>query len=176
MNAFLDFLPALLFLVVYKLFDVYVASGVLIASTFALLAWYWFREKRVHKVHLFTAILASVLGGLTIYLHNDAIIQYKPTLLYGAFALAFAGSQLIGEKVLLERLGQKTLQMPSSIWRKVNMVWALFFVFLAGLNIYVAQHFSYDTWVYFKFPGTGILTFVFLFAHAPFLKRYFPES
>lgn len=176
MKTLLDSLPAVIFLGVYFLKDVYAATIALIVSLFALVAFYWIAEKRLHKAHFITALVALALGGLTIYLHNDTFIQYKPTLVYGIFALALAGSHMIGDKVLLQRMGEKTLPLPEPVWRKVNIAWVVYFAFSAVLNIWVAKNFSYDHWMLFKFPGTVILMFVFMLAHAPFLGKYLQEA
>ncbi|MDM4771136.1 inner membrane-spanning protein YciB [Solimonas sp. SE-A11] len=176
MKFLLDSLPALVFLGAYFLYDIYAATIALIVSLFGLVIFYWFAEKKLHKAHFITALVALALGGLTIYLHNDTFIQYKPTLVYGIFALALAGSHVIGDKVLLQRMGEKSVPLPEPVWRKVNIAWVVYFAFSAVLNIWVAKNFSYDTWMLFKFPGTLILMFVFMVAHAPFLGRYLQEA
>lgn len=176
MNAVLDLAPALLFFVTYLLSDLYVATGVLIGALFGLVLIYWLRERRIHKAHLITAIVAGVLGGLTLYIHDPNFIKLKPTVVYSIFGLVLLGSHLIGDKVLLARLPQKVLQMPDSVWRRVNFIWALFFFGLAALNLYVAQTMSEATWVKFRTFGFSALMFVFLLAHAPFLKDYFPKE
>ncbi|AXQ29227.1 septation protein A [Solimonas sp. K1W22B-7] len=176
MKFLLDSLPALVFLGAYFLFDVYAATIALIVSLFLLVAYYGFTEKRLHKAHFVTALIALALGGLTLYLRNATFIQYKPTLVYGIFALALAGSHLVGDKVLLQRMGEKSFALPDPVWRKVNVAWVVYFAFSAALNIWVAKTFSYDTWMLFKFPGTLILMFVFMLAHAPFLSPYLQEQ
>lgn len=176
MNAALDFAPALIFLGAYFLADIYVATAALIVSLFALVAVYWLRERRIHKVHLITAVVAGVLGGLTLYVRDPDFIKFKPTAVYSIFALALLGSHFIGDRVLLARLPQKVLQMPDAVWRKVNFAWVLFFFSLAALNLYVAHNLSEATWVKFRTFGFTALMFVFLIAHTPFLKNYLPKE
>ncbi|WP_028079048.1 septation protein A [Solimonas soli] len=176
MNALIDFLPALLFLGAYAAYGIYAATAVLIVAMFALVAWYWFREKRLHKAHFVTALVALVLGGLTLYVHDASFIKFKPTAVYAVFALVLLGSHVIGDKVLLARLPQKTIELPDAVWRKVNFAWAVFFAFCAVLNLYVAYNFSEAAWVKFKTFGFTALMFVFLVGHAPFLKRYLPQE
>lgn len=176
MNALIDFLPALLFLGAYAAYGIYVATAVLIVAMFALVAWYWFREHRLHKAHFVTALVALVLGGLTLYVHDARFIKFKPTVVYAVFSLALLGSHVIGDRVLLARLPQKSIELPDAVWRKVNFAWAIFFLGCAVLNLYVAWHYSEAAWVKFKTFGFTTLMFVFLIAHVPFLKRYLPES
>lgn len=175
MNALIDFIPAVAFFVAWKLYGVYVATSVLIVSMFALVAWYWFREHRLHKMHFFTAIVAAILGGITLYVHDARFIKFKPTVIYAAFALVLLGSQVIGETVLLKRLGQKTLELPDPVWRRINIAWAAFFAFSAVLNYIIAFHFSEAVWVNFKVYGFTLLMLVFMLGHLPFIKRYLPE-
>lgn len=176
MNAVLDFAPALIFLGAYVAADIYVATGALIASLFLLVAVYWVRERRVHKAHLVTALVAAVFGGLTLYIHDPVFIKYKPSAVYAIFALVLLGSHFIGDRVLLARLPQKAFQLPDAVWRKVSLAWVVFFVFCAALNLYVAANFSEAFWVNFKTFGFTLLMFVFLIAHLPFLKAYLPKE
>lgn len=176
MKFMLDMLPALVFFGAYFLADIYTATIALIVSLFAVVAIYWLWEKRLHKVHFVTALVALVLGGITVAVHDATFIMYKPTAVYAVFALALLGSHVIGDKVLLARLPQKSVQLPEPIWRKVNFAWAVFFAFCAVLNLYVAANFSEATWVKFKTFGFTALMFVFLLAHAPFLSRYLQQE
>lgn len=176
MNTFVDLLPALLFLGAWKFYDIYVATVVLIVAMFLLVGYYWIREQRLHKTHFVTALVALVFGGLTLYVHDATFIKFKPTVVYGIFALALIGSHFIGDRVLMARLPQKAIELPDPVWRKVNMVWALFFIGCAVLNIYIAFNFSEATWVKFKTFGFTGLMLVFMLAHAPFLKRYLPQE
>jgi intracellular septation protein len=172
----LDFAPALLFFGAYLLFDIYVATAVLIVAAIALVLVYRLWKNHWHKSHLVVAVLATVLGGLTLAIHDPAFIKFKPTAVYGVFALALLGSHFIGDRVLLERLPQKTFTFPPAVWRRVNLAWAVFFLGCAALNLYVAGNYDEATWVKFKTFGFTALIFVFLLAHAPFVSRYLPQE
>jgi intracellular septation protein len=52
----------------------------------------------------------------------------------------------------------------------------VFFAVCAGLNLYVAHHFSEAAWVKFKVIGFTVLPFLFALAQAPFLSRYVVEE
>lgn len=176
MKPLLDFFPALAFFGAYIAADIYTATIVLIASLFLVVLVYRLWKREWHRAHLITAVVAAVLGGLTLYLHDDTFIKLKPTLVYAVFALALFGSHLIGSKVLLARIPQTSVRLPDAVWRRVNLAWGLFFVFCALLNLFVAYTYSQDTWVKFKTFGFTAIMFVFLLAHAPFLARYLQES
>ncbi|MBL6751158.1 MAG: septation protein IspZ [Nevskia sp.] len=172
MNALIEFAPAVLFVSAWVFYGIFVATAVLIAACFGVVLLSWMRTGRVPRTQLFTALLAGVLGGLTLWLHNPQFIKLKPTALYGAFALALFASHFVGGKVLLARLPQSQIALPDAVWRRVNFAWGIFFVFCAGLNFFVATHFSEATWVKFKVFGFTALTLMFLLMHAPFLGRY----
>ena len=176
MKFLLDYAPALLFFAAYFLFGIYVATATLIAAAIALVLVYRAWEKRWHKAHLVVAVLAAVLGGLTLAIHDPVFIKFKPTAVYAVFALALLGSHVVGDRVLLARIPQHTFSFPEPVWRRVNLAWALFFAGCALLNAYVAASYDEATWVKFKTFGFTALTFVFLLAHAPFLSRYLPDD
>lgn len=176
MKMILDMGPALAFLAAYFLGGIYTATAVLIVALFAVVLGYWLLEKRLHKAHLTAACVALVLGGLTLWIHDPLFIKFKPSAVYGIFALALLGSHFVGERVLLARIPQKTFALPDSLWRKLNFAWGLFFIGCALLNFYVAQNFDEATWVKFKTFGFTALMFVFLLAHAPFIAPYLPQD
>lgn len=175
MKTLLDLTPAAAFFVAYLAAGIYVATAVLIGALFLLVIIYRVWRKEWHKAHLATAIIAGLLGGITLYIHDPAFIKFKPTAVYAVFSLALLGSHVIGEKVLLARLPQQMFQFPDSLWRKVNFAWALFFAVCALLNLWVAAQFDEATWVKFKTFGFTALMFVFLLAHAPFVGRYLSD-
>lgn len=176
MKPLLTLAPALLFLGAYFLGGIYIATAVLIGSLIAVVVIYWLWKRELHKMHLIIALIATVLGGLTLYLHDPSFIKYKPTAVYGLFAAALLLSHVMGDKVLLARIPQDVISLPEPVWRKVNFAWALFFIGCAVLNVYIARQFDEATWVKFKIFGFTALMFVFLIAHAPFLVRYLPNE
>ena len=172
MKTLLDLLPAVAFFGVYLAADIYAATIALIASLVLVVIVYRLWKKEWHKAHLVTAIVAGVLGGLTLYVRDPDFIKFKPTAVYAVFALALLASHVIGDRVLMQRLGRSVLPLPDALWRRVNFAWALFFLGCAVLNWYVAGNYSEDTWVKFKTFGFTALTMVFVFAHLPFVSRY----
>jgi intracellular septation protein len=172
MKILLDLLPAFAFIGAYYFGDIYAATLALIVSLFVVVGGYRLLENRWHKGHMIATVVAVVLGGITLILHDPVFIKFKPSVVYGVFAIALLGSHFIGDRVLLQRIPQKTVQMPDALWRKVNIAWALFFIFCAALNYYVAFHADEATWVKLKAFGFSVLMLVFLLAHAPFVGRY----
>jgi len=173
MKLLFDFLPILLFFIAYKIYDIYVATAVIIVTSILQVAWVWFRHHRVENMHLVTLVLVIVLGGATLLLHDETFIKWKPTVVNWLFALAFLVSQFIGNKNLLQRMleSQITLDSPQ-VWRHLNFIWIGFFLLMGVLNLYVAFNFSTDTWVNFKLFGMMGLTIIFIIAQSIYLAQH----
>ncbi|EXJ13227.1 septation protein A [Imhoffiella purpurea] len=137
MKLLIDFFPILLFFIAYKLAGIYVATGTAIAASAVQVGWSWWRHRRVEKMHLATLGLLVVFGGLTIALQDPIFVMWKPTLVNWLFATAFLASQFVGERPLIQRMMGHAIEIPAPIWRRLNLLWTLFFVFLGLANLFV---------------------------------------
>jgi intracellular septation protein len=171
MKALLDFVPILLFFAAYKLADIYVATAVLMAATCLQMALIYALERRLQTMHKVTLVLILGFGALTLGLHDERFIKWKPTVLYGALALLLLGGQLLLKRNFLHVLLGKQLPLPVRIWNQLNYAWAAYFVFMAGLNAYVAVAFSTQAWMDFKIWGY-IFPIVFLLAQGLYVSRH----
>jgi intracellular septation protein len=90
MKILLDFLPILLFFVAYKTYDIYVATGVLMVATIAQMAYIYYTERALQTMHKITLALILGFGALTLLLHDERFIKWKPTVLYTFMAVALA--------------------------------------------------------------------------------------
>ena len=172
MKLLTDFLPILLFFIAYKMFDIYVSTAVAIAATFLYVAVTWLKTRKVATMQLVTLAILVIFGGLTLYLHNEQFIQWKPTVINWIFGIAFLGSQFVGEKTVVERLMSAQINLPNQIWRRLNLSWVTFFLIMGGANLYVMYNFDRDTWVNFKLFGMLGMTMVFLVIQSLFLARH----
>jgi len=172
MKLLTDFLPILLFFIAYKMFDIYVATAVAIAATFLHVALTWLKTRKIATMQLVTLAILVIFGGLTLYLHNEQFIQWKPTVINWIFGAAFLGSQFVGEKTVVERLMSAQINLPHQIWRRLNLSWVAFFLIMGGANLYVMYNFDRDTWVNFKLFGMLGMTMVFLVIQSLFLARH----
>lgn len=178
MKFLFDFFPVLLFFISYKIYDIYVATAVIIVASVIQVGWVWFKHHRVENMHLVTLMLVMVLGGATLLLHDENFIKWKPTVVNWAFAAAFLGSQFIGKKNLIQRMleGQIAVTLPQ-VWKHLNIAWVAFFIAMGLINLYVAFNFDTDTWVNFKLFGMMGLTLVFVIAQSLYLAQYIvPEE
>ena len=184
-KQFIDFIPLLLFFIVYKLEPsvvevadlsipiggIFSATAVLIASSVVVSAALLIRQGRLEKAQWLTLGACVLFGGLTLALHSEAILKWKAPVLNWLFAAAFAGSHFIGEKPLIERMMGHAVQLQSAQWALLNVAWVLFFLVCGFANLFVA--FVYPAiWVDFKVFGSLGLTLVFMAGQAVYLVRH----
>ena len=176
MKMLFDFLPVLLFFIAYKTYDIYTATAVLIAASAIQTVGHRLIKGEFEKSHIITLVLVALFGGLTLILHDEVFIKWKPTAINWLFAGVFIGSRYIGKKTIIERMMGGNITLPSDVWIKLNMAWALFFVFMGALNIYVAFSFDTDTWVNFKLFGLMGMTLVFIIGQSFYLIPHLKEE
>ncbi|MDU3075388.1 MAG: septation protein A [Mixta calida] len=176
MKQLLDFLPLVVFFVFYKLYDIYIASGALIAATGLALVASWVLYRKLEKMTIFTFVLVAVFGTLTLVFHNDEFIKWKVTVIYTLFAVALLFSQFFMEKPLIQSMLGKELQLPQHAWRKLNIAWALFFLACGLANIYVAFWMPQAFWVNFKVFGLTGLTLLFTLLSGVYIYRLMPQD
>lgn len=189
MKLFFDFLPVVLFFIAYKFgggiyhwngqeYDIkgiYIATAVIIIATIIQVAMTWILTRKVEKSHLITLGFVVVLGGATLWLQNPDFIKWKPTAVNWLFAVAFAFAMLFTQKSLLERMLSDHVQMPGSIWFRLNIAWILFFIGSGLANLYVAFNFSEAIWVNFKLFGLLGITIVFIIGQSIYLAKHATE-
>ena len=152
------------------------ATAVLIVASLIQFAYNWWRHRRIERMPLIALVLLLFFGGITLILQDEVFLKWKPTVVNWLFAAAFLGSQFIGNKTIIERMMGSSIELPKSIWIRLNIAWALFFIALGVVNLYVAFNFDTDTWVNFKLFGMLGLTIAFVIAQAVYLMRYMKES
>ncbi|MGF6534834.1 MULTISPECIES: septation protein A [Paraburkholderia] len=176
MKFLFDLFPIILFFVAFKLWGIFTATAVAIVATLVQIAWVAFRHRKVDPMLWVSLGVVTVFGGATLVLHNDTFIKWKPTVLYWAFSVALIVSQLAFNKNLIEAMMGKQITLPHRTWSQLSVIWAVFFVLLGILNLFVAYHFSTNAWVNFKlFGATGCLV-VFIVGQSLWLSKYMKEE
>ena len=153
MQALIDFLPIIVFFVVYQAADIYAATAALIVAMAMQIGYQWLRTRTVNKMLLTSGGLVFLFGGITLLFRNPIFIQWKPTIVNGLFAAAFLASRYIGGKTLTERVMGHAVELDQSTWRQLNLMWVGNFTFLGAANLYVVYNYSEAFWVNFKLFG-----------------------
>ncbi|MFZ4479140.1 MAG: septation protein A [Rhodoferax sp.] len=179
MKILIDFFPILLFFGSYKLYDIYVGTGVLMVATLVQMGLIYALDRKLQMMHRVTLVLILVFGSLTLILHDERFIKWKPTVLYAAMAIALAIAVWVYKKNFLKMMLGSQLELPDPIWMRLNLVWVAYSAFMSVLNGYVAAYYSTEAWVDFKLWGY-IFPLAFIigqgFYIAPYLKSDQPKN
>ncbi len=162
MKFLYELLPVTLFFIFYKIYDIYIATAVLMVATYIQILITYIIKKKIEKILAFTGVVITIFGGMTLIFQNNAFIMWKPSIIYWAFALAILVAEKIYNKNLIKLSLSSQVQIEDRYWKNLSGATAIFFTFLGVLNIYIAQNFSEDTWVNFKLFGTSSLLFIYI--------------
>lgn len=176
MKFFLDLALIALFFAVYKLYDIYTAVAVTMAAYFLQFSIQSICQRKIDNMQLATLGFVLILGSATLLFRNELFFKWKPTVIYIIFAIVFYATEKMGEKSLIQRLGDQTIALPTAVWKTLNLSWMIFFVLLAIANLIVAYLFSTDVWVNFKLFGLLGITVVFLVGQGIFISRYMEKT
>ena len=171
MKILIDFFPILLFFGAYKFYDIYAATGVLMAATVVQMALIYAIDRRLQAMHKITLALILVFGALTLGLHDERFIKWKPTVLYAAMAIGLAVALWGMRKNFLKLLLGSQLELPDAVWLRLNQAWIFYSLFMAILNGYVAALYSTEAWVNFKLWGYSI-PLAFIVAQGFYIARH----
>lgn len=150
-------------------------AGSILATAVQIL-WFRLRQLRIRPSVWISAVLIVVFGGLTIWLHNEWFIKWKPSVLYWCFAAVLLGGRWLAGKNLLGSLLSQEVELPPQAWDTLLHLWSSFFLVLGGLNLYVAYHWSTESWVNFKTFGMMGLTLLFSLICGVFIMRHLPPD
>ncbi len=180
MKLLFDLFPLLVFFGAFKLYDIYTATALAIVATFIQIGVFWFKNRRFEIAHIVTLVVITLFGGLTILLKDDVFIKWKPTVVNWLFAGVIISMLVFAKKSALEYVMGKQISLPDHVWRGLNWAWAVFFIALGALNLYVAFYYDLSadpetrtaTWVNFKVFGLLGLTLVFAIGQMVFISKH----
>ena len=176
MKVLFDLFPVILFFVAFKFSNIFVATGVAIAATFAQIGWLLARGRKVDTMLWVSLAIIVLFGGATLLLRDETFIKWKPTVLYWLFGAVLAGATLIFRRNLIRKLMEEQISLPERVWVQLNASWIGFFAFMGVANLAVAYNFPTDTWVNFKlFGGIGLML-VFVLVQGVMLSKYIEEE
>jgi len=153
-----------------------IATVVAIIATFIQVGWLILRGKKVDGMLWVSFGIIVVLGGATLYFRNPTFIQWKPTVLYWLIGSVLALSPWILKKNLIRQAMEEQITLPDSIWEKLNLAWASFFIFAGATNVLAMRLFDCDGWVNFKVYGITGMMLLFAVGQALTLSRYIEEK
>lgn len=159
-QLWIDLGPIIVFVVTYNVLfrieatkpnAIYIAVGVFILSVLAAIAWCKLQRGKVPPILIVTGVLVTGFGGLTILLHDPAIIQIKFTFTFLFYAAAILFSLAIRQNVW-KLFFRHVFNLPDRIWNVLALRWAAFYVAVAILNEVLRYYYNeangnFDIWL-----------------------------
>ena len=184
----LDFIPLILFFIVFKLEPrdvelagqvfslggIFSATAVLIISSVVVYGSLFVINRRLEKGQWLTLFGCLFFGGLTLAFHSETFLKWKAPVVNWLFALGFAGSHFIGQQPLIKRIMGHAVNLPDRIWTQLNIAWVIFFIIAGSANLFVAFTF-HEIWVDFKVFGSLTMTVLFLIGQGVFLAKHMKD-
>jgi intracellular septation protein len=176
MQLFYEIFPIFLFFISFKFYGIYVATVVGIVTTFIQMLFNRLYFKKWDKKQVITFFVFFLFGGMTLYFHNPIFVKWKPTIVFWIFGVVIIATQLFTSKTLMQRMMEPMLEekiiVPLRAWQRLNIAWALFFMALGVVNLYIAYNYSNDAWVNFKFYGITGAFFILSIFQAIYLLQF----
>ncbi len=151
---------------------IFVATGAFMAAMIVAMIFSQLRFGKISPLLMFSGLVVLILGGLTIWLHNETFIKIKPTVYYALVSgLLFFGLKT-DRPFLKSVLGSAYPGLSDIGWRKLTVNWAIFFLVMALVNEAVWRNSTTNFWVGFKLWGAIPLTFLFAALNVPMMMRH----
>ena len=151
---------------------IFAATGVFMVAMILAMLVSQIRYKHISPLLWFSGLMVVVLGGLTIWLHNETFIKIKPTIYYSVVAALLLAGLATGRNLLKMVLGTVYPGLSDRGWYLLTRNWVIFFILMAVANEAVWRSTSTDTWVAFKLWVFLPVTFLFMMANIPMLMRH----
>ena len=172
----IDLGPLLVFFAVNSLMagplKIFYATGAFMAAMLAAMMISQIKYRHISPMLWFSGIMVLILGGLTIWLHNETFIKLKPTIYYSIAAGLLAFGMATKRNLLEMVLGSAYPGLSERGWALLTRNWILFFIAMAAVNEAVWRNTSTDFWVAFKLWGALPATFIFALANVPMLMKH----
>ncbi len=185
MKQLLDYIPLVVFFVVYKMEEriihlgsieytlggIFSATEVLVAASILVYGGLYLKQRQLERSQVITLGAVLLFCSFTLLFREEAILKWKAPAVNWIFAAVFIGSHYLTRKNAARMMMEHAIQLPDPVWVRLNMSWGLFFLFLGAANLFVAFTF-HDYWVDFKVFGSLGLIFLFIIGQTIYLARH----
>lgn len=185
MKQFLEYIPLVFFLIVYKLDErvltlggyeftiggVYSATLVLIVLTLLCYGGLYIIEGTLSRMQWIVVAAVVLFGTSTVLLRSEEILKWKAPVVNWIIAAIFLGSQFIGKTNMAKSMFGHIVTMPQERWNKLNLAWVFVFLLVGTANLAVAFTF-HEYWVDFKVFGSLAILVVATIAQIFYIYPY----
>jgi intracellular septation protein len=155
------------------------ATAVGIIATVLQIGYLIARGRKVDGMLWLSLGVIVVMGGATIYFHDENFIKWKPTILYWSFAVALFVAQFGFRNNLMRKVMEQQVKLPETVWNRVGLAWMLFFAAMGLLNLvmaFIVFKGNTGAWVSFKLFGFTGIFFAFVVAQTLMLSKHIQED
>lgn len=188
-QLWIDLGPILVFVITYNVLfrieatkanAIYIATGVFIVSVLAAIAYCKLQRGKIPPILIVTGILVTAFGGLTILLHDPAIIQIKFTFTFLFYAAAILISLAIRQNVW-KLFFRHIFNLPDRVWNILALRWAGFYVLVAVLNEVLRYYYNeangnFDVWLNLRTLLTYPAFIAFAALNTPIVLKHHKEE
>ena len=153
-------------------FRIFYATGAFMIAMIVAMLVSQLKYRHISPLLWFSGIMVVVLGGITLWLHDDTFIKIKPTIYYTIVAALLLFGMYTGRNLLKLVLGAAYPGLSERGWFLLTRNWAIFFIVMAVVNEAVWRTTDTNFWVGFKLWFFLPATFVFALANVPMLMRH----
>jgi len=189
MKVFLEYIPLILFLLLYKLEPrvvelggielgvggIYSATGMLMISTVLVYGFYFLKEKSLSRMQWIVVGAVLLFGTTTLLLRSEDILKWKAPAVNWLIGLIFLGSQFLAKKNMAQSMFGHVVNMPDARWKRLNLGWALTFFVVGTANLFVAFRF-HEYWVDFKVFGSFGMLLIATVAQIVYIYPYLEQE
>ncbi|MGH1457330.1 MAG: inner membrane-spanning protein YciB [Paracoccaceae bacterium] len=148
-----------------------IATAIFIPVILMTTAILWKLTGKLSKMQVFTAVLVTVMGGLTVWLNDDRFFKMKPTLIYLLFG-SLLGYGLLRGQSYLRMVLEEVMPLEHEGWMMLTRRFTAFFFGLAIANEVIWRNFSDEVWVSFKTFGLPVAMFAFFMFQSGLMRRF----
>jgi intracellular septation protein len=137
------------------------------------------RGRKVDTLLWMSLGLFVLLGGMTIYFHDQDFIKWKFSIVYWLMGASLLISEVLFKKNLMRNAMEHVVQLPDQVWSRLNQAWICFFTVMGILNWYVAfvmYKDDFSSWLSFKTFGSTSLMFIFIVGQTIYLSRHIKDE
>ena len=186
MKQFIDYIPLLVFFIVFALDEravniagfehsiggIFSAAEFLLVTSVIVYGGLFISQKRLDKFQWITLVAVVLFCLPTIIFRNTDYLKWKAPIVNWIFASVFLGSRFFSEKPAIQHMMGHAVNAPKEVWQRLNSIWIVYFIILGAVNLIVAFTLSEAHWIQFKVFGNLILTFAFVIGQMPLLAKY----
>lgn len=189
MKQFLEYIPLVAFLLVYKLDEravsllgvdftvggIYSATAVLMIGTVLVYGALLIAAGSLTRMQWIVVIAVLAFGSSTLLLRSEDILKWKAPVVNWILAGIFLGSQFVGQQNMAKTMFGHIVTMPEERWTRLNLGWAFAFFLVGTTNLLVAFTF-HEYWVDFKVFGSMAMLLIATVIQIAYIYPYLRDE